>query len=1051
MKRTLYLFLLTLVGLPVFGQLAPFSPHQPKAAEAVDHAQRVFPTTATYLRLADPAGLATALAKAPNENQGGEERLQLTLPAPDGTPVTFRVVRYQMINPALQAAYPDFVTAWGYDVTDPSRRVMLDWTAKGFAASVIGGGEGRWYVSPRYEDRTDLYQVYLTRDVPAPADAAACAFVPNPDLQAEIEAFGPAKSVGDCQLREYDLALACTGEYYAAVGGTDATVLSEMMTAINRVNEVFRADLALTLVMINEPLPGGGVELLYDDPDTDPYDNGDGSAMLGQNQIAVDNVIGSANYDIGHVFSTGGGGVAILESPCDIDFKAQGVTGLPNPTGEPFYIDFVAHEMGHQFGGEHTFNSTESSCSAREATTAYEPGSGTTIQAYAGICGPVANVQPNSDPYYHAVSIQQIAAYMELGGGADCADVLSTGNAEPTAAAGPDYVIPTNTPFVLTATATDGNAADALTYCWEQFDLGPVVAGPPTGNETAAPLFRSLPPTNSPQRYFPNLTDLTAGAPTPWEALPLVARNMTFIVTVRDFGVAGYGCPVQDEMDIQVAATTGQYGVTQPNGGETYTTGSAGVVTWDVAGTNAAPISCANVDVMLSTDGGLTYAPLATNVPNSGTAAVTWPTTTTSSARIMVRCAGNIFFDISDADFALQDTEFTLEGVNSSASTCTGDETATFTFEVASTQGYVGSIALSETGLPAGATVTYSTNPVTFTAANVNTTETVTATVSNLSGAAAGTYVITVTGDDGVSTKTTDLTLEVGAGPLTLNLPEDMSQQLIGQDVTFEFLTVAGRNRYIVSYSLSRNGTTLGTGSFGTVFLGDPGDGQVVSSDETLFGNGAVDGDVITWFVTASDDNNLNGNVISCSRTYTLVNMILPVDWLSFTAAAAGKTAALDWSVAQDEQHAGFTVERTTAGRSGWQALGYVARRGADGVADYRFTDATVEGGTTYAYRIRQQDTDGSASYSDVRTVRFADAQGIAAWPNPTDGRLTLTAGGSTDEAFVLYGALGQVLRRGNFRAGRAELDLTDLAAGVYQIATGVGTPDRRVIRVVKR
>ncbi|MEL6659532.1 MAG: reprolysin-like metallopeptidase, partial [Bacteroidota bacterium] len=702
--------------------------------------RRIVPNKYVSYR-ADTTVLKDLLWAAPHERNvsAPQSELEIQLPNPDGEIESFHIVAYDMMEPALQEAWWYIRTWRGVSSTNPRVTIRLDWTDRGFHAMVRGGEGGSWFIDPLYWDHRDVYQAYYKNDYPAPERPFEC-HTEHGDIKPGFRPVNPGRA-GDCQLRQYRTAVATTGEYTAFHGGTVAGAASAIATTMNRVNGVYEEDLALRCILI-----ANNNSIIYLNPATDPYSNGDGVAMLGENQTNLDNVIGTANYDIGHVFSTGGGGVASLRSPCNSARKARGVTGQGSPVGDPFDIDYVAHEMGHQFGGNHTQNN-----SCQRSSASMEPGSASSIMGYAGICNP--NVQSNSDDYFHGVNIQEIANYMETGGGNSCATIIDMSNGEPTVMMGDDYDIPGGTPFVLSADASDPNG-DPLTYCWEQYDNEVGEDMPPLATNTQGPLFRTFDPTSSPERYFPRLSDLVNNIDPTWETLPETNRDMEFRVTIRDFD-GTYGCTTEDNIILSVDASAGPFLVTEPNTNVTWFEGSQATVTWDVAGTNSAPISCSDVDILLSYDGGFTYpVVLQGGTANDGSENITVPNGTSSTARVMVRCSDNVFFDISNVNFDIDPAsapDFTITYNDGAVQACEGTNgSLDFVVNTASIAGFNDPITLSAISSPLGVNVAFSANPV-------NPGDAVTVTVSNFSSLAAGSYMVTVEGSSTSGDKTVDL------------------------------------------------------------------------------------------------------------------------------------------------------------------------------------------------------------------------------------------------------------------------------------------------------
>ena len=582
----------------------------------------------------------------------------IVLPMPDGTKAKFRIWKSSVMAPGLASQFPQIVTFTGQGIDDKYATIKLDFTELGFHAQIKSIVAGDSYIDPYAKQDISNYIIYKKSDL-IDKNPRSCGVKDEDDspLGKKNAQKTVAPSVGN-QIRVFRLAVACTGEYAVAATGTAtptvAQTLSAIVTSVNRVNGVYEQEVASRLVLVDNE-----ANVVFTNAATDPFNgNNNASTLINESQTQIDLLIGNANYDIGHTFSTGGGGLAGLGVICNATNKGRGITGSPNPVGDPYDIDYVAHEVGHQFGGPHTFNAITGSCNGnRSASNAVEPGSGITIMAYAGICGSTNNLAPNSIPTFHTKSYQSITTKVQS---TTCQVTLPVNNFAPTVNAGGDYTIPKSTPFRLEGSATDIDN-NPLTYSWEQNDVGP--AGDwnaPTGN---APLFRSYVPVTVPYRYFPKLTDVINGTVSKGEVRPSYARTMEFRLTVRDNN-AGCAGVANDDAVITVDGNSGPFNVTAPATAVSWAGNSTQTVTWDVANTTAFPVNAATVNIYLSTDGGLTYPTLIlASTPNDGSEAVTIPNVNTTQARIMVAAETNVFYNINPVNFTITQTL----GVNETA------------------------------------------------------------------------------------------------------------------------------------------------------------------------------------------------------------------------------------------------------------------------------------------------------------------------------------------------------------------------------------------------
>ena len=610
------------------------------------------------------SALKTLLASVPPETSGPitNTGVELSVPMPGGGFHRFVIQESPIMEPGLAARFPELKTYVGQDLDDPSATMRMDLTPRGVHAIILSAN-AQVYLDP-YSRETDTdYIAYYKRDFAPENKSFSCLIEANPVSQKPL-ALLPAGSSTGASLRIFRLAVACTGEYAAAVcspnAPTVASTLAAIITSVNRCSAIYEREVAVRFVLVN-----GNDKLVYLDPSTDPYTSSSLSMMLGQNQTNIDSVIGSDNYDLGHVFGASGGGIATLGVVCVAGEKARGASGSSNPVGDPYDVDYVVHEIGHQFNANHPFDGSSGGCSGNaNYSTAYEPGSGSTLMAYAGVCSP-QNLAFHSDDYFHSNSYSEISSFVAY---TSCPQIIATGNTPPTVGQLNSFTIPAQTPFALTASATDPEG-DTLTYCWEEFDKGPLQD--PTvdpRDNGSSPLFRSFPPTTNPTRIFPSLTYIlnnqnvppaTIGPYASGEFLPTTSRTMAFRVTVRDNHPGGGGTSYASTTVTSVS-TAGPFAVTYPNSAATIAGGSQVTVTWNVASTDVAPINCANVKISLSTDGGNTFPiVLASSVPNNGSASVTIPNTAnvaTTQGRIKIEAIGNVFFDISDQNLTFTST-----------------------------------------------------------------------------------------------------------------------------------------------------------------------------------------------------------------------------------------------------------------------------------------------------------------------------------------------------------------------------------------------------------
>ncbi|TVQ76607.1 MAG: T9SS C-terminal target domain-containing protein [Flavobacteriales bacterium] len=556
---------------------------------------------------------------------------ELEIIFPNGNRYNFAPYPSNTMHPDLRARYPEIIVGKGYDAKTGAK-IYYDYNPyTGFRAVIITEN-GRWYVDPMLPEESAARSVYQRKHMIGSKLGWTCSVTGE-----EVGVFEPENTENTSvyveeRVHKYRIAVSATGEYTQFHGGTVSSALAAIVTSINRVNSVYEVDAAITF----EIVPNNSA-IIFTNPNTDPYENNSANQMINVVQGVINNAIGVNNYDIGHAFSTGAGGLAQLASVCGVN-KARGITGRAAPVNDPFDIDYVAHEIGHQFGGRHTQNN---SCN-RSGQAAFEPFSASTIMGYAGICPP--NLQSNSDDHFHTHSLQEITNFAFRGNGRFCATLISTGNKAPeiTPTLGAQHM-PILTPFYLSAEVSDPEN-DPMSFVWEQYDLGPSAQSTTIDQ---GPVYRSFSPQASSTQYFPRIPTAMNTLNILGERLVFAPRTLRFRLTARDNNPLGSAVSFT-QVSFQAVGNQ-PFEITTPQQSAVLFQRAINVITWDPGNTQTAPISCESVRILLSTDNGLTFPHDLGVFPNAGAAIVYLPTRIPAGNdnRILIKAEDGIFYQVT--------------------------------------------------------------------------------------------------------------------------------------------------------------------------------------------------------------------------------------------------------------------------------------------------------------------------------------------------------------------------------------------------------------------
>ncbi|WP_179333955.1 fibronectin type III domain-containing protein [Winogradskyella costae] len=744
------------------------------------------------------ASLINVFKKAPDRLVQERSQIVISLPNEKGELNKYQLFEASNLHPELVAKYPQIKSYIGKGLNNGATARISYSPSLGLSASIFNLDRPTTLIK-LLDLNSSVYAVFSRSDLNESSSDFECSTMES--ARRGITASGLAnKNANDGNLRLYRAAISTTGEYSQFyLDGSETTdeerkgkVIAAINQSLTRINGIFERDFGVTMQLI-----ANNDDIIFLDSFTDPYivDNG-----IIQNTI--DTIIGDTNYDVGHLFAYGDsiyGNAGCIACVCTPGSKGSAYTVHSSPNSDHFNL-IASHEFGHQYGGWHV--QSTANCRSSNGLQEVEPGSGSSIMGYAGICSP--SVQDNPDDYFNYVDIRDVAQWTI--NDSSCAQLIGLTNTAPIVDAGNDFTIPASTAFILEGTGSDTDG-DQVSFCWEENDPeDPFSSASPQPTRQFGPMFRSKLPVATPHRYMPQLSDVVNGNLTPtWEMLPSISRTMDFVLTVRDNNPS-VGQTASDEMTVTVTDSAGPFVVTSQSTNEIWNVGENATITWDVANTDVAPVNATEVDVFLSIDGGYTYPyTLATGILNDGSETINIPNVpTTTEARVMVRGANSIFYALNSSNFEVQASEFVMNFEDSNIEVCKPND-AVYNFTYNTFLGFDETTIFSASNLPVGVTATFSQL-----SASVDNTD-IQVTISNTTVAPNGTYDITINGISDTAEKNIIISLEVydaSIVPPILQFP-DSDATAVDVNETFTWQEDVNAAEYEIEIALDPSFSTM--------------------------------------------------------------------------------------------------------------------------------------------------------------------------------------------------------------------------------------------------